>query len=515
MNSRRRSSGPLLVGLAVCVAGIGIAWLWSRANARVAVPMPREVSASSAGPSVRLVEAVGGEDIAAAAERKPWRSAVPAAELRGHVLDHAGGPIADFPLQLTRTDRFPLMRVTTEADGAFAFADLPPGAFVIRTWIHSLDVTLELAAGEQREVELRLRPDEVLLLGSVTSHGRPLVGCHVLFDAGDPMRTDKAGRFFRIGPACELGLRLLSSHSAVGERDHLELASVTLPLQSAPARYLWSIDIPTSRVELALMPAGLPAMAKLQFELRGLLGDDPEPRQLVFAAANGRSVVCEDLPPGRWSVRPRAPTLGDVTPIEFDNRDGPAEMSMSFDVSPMGHVRLVARDARGRELLIPADLMPPLCDGARELAATLGGDASGSVRDAGLGYYGVPAGVYQLVCEDEEAADGALRFLPFDPLPPRQVHVEVLCEAIVELQVEPRALVELRATEGFGREEPFASIAVFAGERAVQVWQAPRPSRWRGYLPPGAYRAVVTGKAGERTETFTVGREPLRREFRR
>jgi hypothetical protein len=123
------------------------------------------------------------------------------------------------------------------------------------------------------------------------------------------------------------------------------------------------------------------------------------------------------------------------------------------------------------------------------------------------GFAPVQAGRATLVCRDRDR-DGAWHYLPFDPLPDRTIDVVTGDRNTVDLSIERRAIVRLRAVDIVGREEPGADITVFAGDRAVHSAEG-RSSRFRSPLPPGDYRVVVERRSGRREQGLAVGRADL------
>lgn len=535
MTPRRLTPAWLLAGLVMVasLAGGGL-WWWSLGTAAVPVlpergDLPREPSGAP--------ESMGG-DASASMAPPAERSATAIPGVFGRVLDAAGQPVAGAsiavrqlggatPSEGTVSVNGPSFVIggetyaSSDGDGRFAFPRLAAADYAVRLVAGDSLEKVTLAAGEHREVELRQPAGGVLLTGVVTRRGEPFARCELWFvaRAGGAKQAiaDEAGRFLAFVPSGEVEVLVQGRQRLVPfpvfDPAGLTLAKETLYLPPDVPRREVRIDAVTVQVELTIGPDTRP-VPDLRFEVEEL--DAPgKPHRFAAKSGDGRTGTITDLPLGRWQVRPVAQTLAEIAARQLEATASEGVVEVRFDLPATGDVRLEFRDAAGRIVRLDADLLPALpCAGGDVPCLDLDRGHGSAVTGGRPSYCGVPVGTVTLHFDDVRTAD-SVRFLPFAPLPPRDVAVAAGGETIVELQVEPRVVVELRATEASGRENPMAAIEVFDGGRTVAPEGQPQRSRWTAHLPPGLYRVVITDAQGVREDAVTVGREPLRREFRR
>ncbi len=119
------------------------------------------------------------------------------ARLTGHVLDRSGGPVAGAVVRVARHPRanfhlangrelahvHPCAIVRTDANGAFAAADLPAGPMqvLVRAPRHRTEIgSLALASGTEHRIELRLQPGTELDGEVRDEDGAAIAGARVL-----------------------------------------------------------------------------------------------------------------------------------------------------------------------------------------------------------------------------------------------------------------------------------------------------------------------------------------------
>jgi len=93
----------------------------------------------------------------------PARAQRQSAHVQGTVVDAAGQPVASVPVELADPLGAVLQQATTASDGRFAFADVAPGRFTIRTpgtagAAHAASVAFTVEAALPIDVTLRLPP---------------------------------------------------------------------------------------------------------------------------------------------------------------------------------------------------------------------------------------------------------------------------------------------------------------------------------------------------------------------
>jgi len=129
-----------------------------------------------------------------------------------------------------------------------------------------------------------------------------------------------------------------------------------------------------------------------------------------------------------------------------------------------------------------------------------------------IGWQSVPPGPAEVVFADRRK-NGEVEFLPFDELPLRRHEVVLGTRNEIVVDVVPRALVDLRACDATGREDPAARLVVHDGSDIVSG-QTSASQRWVSAMPPGDYRVVVTHRTREREHLLRVGRRDLAVRYR-
>lgn len=265
------------------------------------------------------------------------------------------------------------------------------------------------------------------------------------------------------------------------------------------------LPVPDLRVHVALDDGTAGPVRGLEFVLSRPADEDSEAIEIVGFARDGRSTGFGELGLGRWTVRARAPELVPGPPeiVEFGPASGP--VSVSLRGTPGGVVRLVARDARGPLLVPPGTRLWLSTTAGEVVGADLETGRSGGRLDGSYGFAGVPCGRNGLRCEDPAGA-GAVTFLPFRA--PLEVPIDVVPgdHNRVELQLERRGLVTLRAVDAAGRDDfTLISLEVRDGERLVRS-NDPKPARFRSPMPPGDYLVTVQRRdQPTRTHRLLVG----------
>ncbi len=415
-------------------------------------------------------------------------------------------------------------RAVTAADGTFTFEDLAPG---------ECEVTLEkdqrvverfvLAPGERRAVSLRLLADRVAVTVTLTKGGDPDQGhgIEVVLANGNRVSADpdQHGLIRCVLPA---GLHRLRVHrSAPG------LMGGGLPFTSEH-----SLDVPRgvptadrqfevggTTLEVAVDDGAAGPIDALMFTVEGRTTIGVNEHTFTFGGRDGRCGVLEELPPGRWTVRAGSPWLTAVPPQEVVCGSWDQRARIAFTAQRATIVRLSVLSTTG-PLALPVAALPPFRSGGEErpcvnLAAILpaGSSRAGATKTAVAGYTSVPLGRGDLMLEDRDL-DGAVQFLPFDPVASTCIDVVDGDHNEVTLHVEPRALVDLRGCERGGREDLTARIQVFAGDRRVRAFDQQQSHRWQSFLPPGDYRIVVDRQGRIREEFLRVDRTNLQRRLR-
>jgi hypothetical protein len=214
------------------------------------------------------------------------------------------------------------------------------------------------------------------------------------------------------------------------------------------------------------------------------------------------------LLPGRYHVRATGLEILPGAAIGFDVRPGDRTLEVVVTVREAAIVRLSLRTNGGQPVLADPHVLPSLViDGQPYPCVDLAKGRRGTYSWRNVGYRSLPPGNATLSCADD-VIDGELSFLPFDPPPPVSTRVEAGRNDIV-LEVERRAVVDLRACERSGREQLGASITVFQGDRKVRSLDCDTERRFRSFLPPGEYRVAVDRNGLLREHALLVARQDI------
>ncbi|HEX6812069.1 MAG TPA: carboxypeptidase-like regulatory domain-containing protein [Planctomycetota bacterium] len=522
MTSRRERQGALAIAAVVGLLGLAI---WFVATRTPAAPAPATAASApaAAGSEVGTAAATAPAapvDAAPAAQRKPGL-----ARLHGTLRDAGGGPVEDFMVTLLKrrplkpwppphdsasrtgsdfvigAHRGPaqheLAGSTTDADGHFAFEDLAPGEYLLRCADRQeVEAALELEPGEAREVELRLPSDVAVVTGTLWQEGALANGHLVAFyRAGHQLFVHRQG---------EDPIRCL-----------LHPGNYELRIG---AEWCHGEDFWFSHHAL-VVPAGTPALAwrhevggtPCDVLVRDEAGTPKEPIGIdvnLVPSGGGRGAYFAKeaslgvwnrlwLPAGRWRVHVHGERLAAMPEQQVVVEPGSPPQRLEFVARPGAPVHLVLRDAAGHRVSVAPELVPSLL-------------ANGQVRpcalhkETSLAFLRVPLGPAELRLADGEV-DGALSFLPFEPLPPVALNVQRDPLQAIRLVVQRRAFVDVRACHASGREDGNACVVVFRGDRRVRGRDERLTQRWAAWLPAGDYRAEIDRGGTVREYPFSVG----------
>lgn len=481
------------IAVALAVAGVVVVavQVWPR-GATIAPP-----GGSAAVEADRRGEraASPAPDAAAPAAPAVSREEQAAAVVHGVLFDAGGAPLADWPVQLTRSGRDPV-ECTSTADGAFAFGGVEPGRCRVFPFdAEAVRCELDLANGDDRGIELRLPVGSCAFTGRVTVNGGPAYRVRLRADLADGatrgMVPGAGGVVRQLLPAGEHVLRAIAERDVVFDEWPLAIGARTATLR-------WVLSVSTPRLVADVDDGGGEAIEAFELVATGstLFG---ETRTLRSHPIPGRRAAL-DLPPGRWSVTAQSPSLQTMPPQELEIARGQRRAELHFRGQRAAKVELALRRADGRAFrpVLPAAWLPcldALWNGEHTTPCVELERTSGFGGPAKLGLVSVPLGAGRLQWSDG-VVDGQWSFLPFAPVPPLAVHVQAGAPNVATVVVEPRARVELVACERGGRELLQGALRVFAGEREVRSRPTPRATRFESFLPAGPYRAVIEHPGG-------------------
>jgi hypothetical protein len=395
------------------------------------------------------------------------------------------------------------VRGITDADGRWRTPALERCTCDVHLTVDSSVGKSVLVDNEQVDVVLQLPPDEVCVRVAAERDGEPFHGLVNFLHAQDGLTacsvtTEPPEPRLAIVASGQYRLEVLAADQPLGVLGRREL--------SVPA-YAGQIDVTVAvdgaRAEIRARRASEPCQ---RFEVHVEESrPDPQQRPRRRKTAKGGLAVFEDLTPGEWSACIEGPDV--VRAVHaFTIAAGDRRVEVDVSLEPAGTIELVLRSSTGS--WFPPELVPPLTGrGKRFECVDLGKVSFGAAPSRGIGYLAVPIGPVELVCSDTIASE-SISFLPFDP--PRAVALDVV-RSHHQLMVDiiGRARVQLFAAEASGRQDPTATLEVFAGALRVQPIVVPLHGGWLAYLPPGDYRAVVTKAGTTREHMVRVERRSL------
>jgi hypothetical protein len=527
-----RRSAPtrfLLAGLAaVCTLVLVALWWYGRggspALAPHAIPAAR---AADAGAAVPAAEAETGRDVA-----PPPRTAV-----TGIVLGDDRQPLAGIPVSLQRLGEAEPPKVdlrllepkritghrTIQADtdegGGFSFEGLEPARYRVKAggWEPTVSDEVEVARGEVRHCELRFDRVLVRLWGRLRRANEPaqhvqIRGLRNGRDAAFHVLSDEHGDYRLFVVPGRYSLHVLSASQP--KDAFLATLEHEVLLPATVREYRCDLDLPWTGIEASVVTELRGSSHKIEFTAEGRRADG-RPVRLERQSPDGRPMGFADLPYGEWTIAARSPMLATGAPQRVELTRATPMIRVAIPAREAGIVRLHLCDAQGRPQTLPAAALPALVANGIEFAAVdIGEELPGTARRGECGYVGVPPGPAALRLDDGET-DAEVRFLPFDPAHAPTAAVAAGDVNRIDLQIERRALVELRAAKASGSEDLDAEVTVQVGRRTARRLDGSRASRWLGYLPPGEYTAVVRRGDRRTEERFAVGRANLQLRLRR
>jgi hypothetical protein len=159
----------------------------------VAAAATMRVEAKGFGPLVRRVVLRVGENTLGDFVLEPLPGAI-----RGRVMDAEGhAPIADVTIAVEGSD----VTTTSDGQGAFVFASLPPGPHTLHARVEgfqdaSLPITVEPGASSSPELALHRELPDGQIRGTIRSFkGKPLVAQIQLKPGGRSVRSNADGSF--------------------------------------------------------------------------------------------------------------------------------------------------------------------------------------------------------------------------------------------------------------------------------------------------------------------------------
>jgi hypothetical protein len=515
----------VVLGLVVLAAmAVFVTWASWRHGQRATAPTP---GAAAAVAGTAESSAAVGESAAPTPERAP--AGVATASIVGTARWRSGEPLVNWPVtlrrptaedeaprmpaipivrdlrrdtapmpSLTMTPASPLQTARTDANGAFAFAEVPPGA-----WRLGLDgaeggTDVTVAAGERCTVELEV--PGVMVHGSLHRGGVPWPATRVdVHSGGYRIRQPSCdGASFRclLQPGI-YEFHLLNPNWPVAPTN---VHSIVVPADTPIVARQFEVGGTDLVVDVRLGAGG--SCRAFTVRLDGTLVDGARAVR-EFAGIGGRAAF-DQVPAGTWQVSVKSPEIRSAPERQWQSTNAIPRDRLEFVVEPAGIVRLALRQAGGRLVRVAADVLPSLVVGDTAVPCVALEHRDGTKWPTRVGWQNVPAGPVRVRLEDVRRA-GEIEFLPFDEVPVVDVDVVPGADNEVVIDVTPRAFVDVRACDSAGREDPKARVEVFDGAIAV-VRRAVEPQRWSGWLPPGDYRLLVTRGGDTREQSLRVGR---------
>jgi len=540
--ANRRTTTVVVLTL-IAAAVLAALWLW-RAHGDDVAPASGEVDPVAA---TGVVDATTPSASVASPAADVQREEVGAARITGVVLDAAGAPVAGasvvvgptelpqpepevkplLPLGPGAGDPFarlmakrgasktmgkPMAIITTSAaDGTFVLAPVDAGHWRVHATLGTtVSRDIDVALGQKVDVELRFAATEAIVMGEVRATGidRALLFAELKtarFQYPVPLSPDGWYRTFgAVGP-CTVRVHQYVTTAQGVRRVVIAERGIVLAAGGPPVRC--DFDVGAARIDVAIEdPSGM-STNDLVLTASGPRSISGDPIELRSSVVGGRGTF-EGVPCGAWQIGVTGPSILPRSTESVEVSLARPNALVVLRVQRAGLVRVRARDLAGQTVLVLGTrLQLGTAQGILE-GTDIGRIERGRGVAEDFAFAGVPLGRAELICEDRDV-EGRRLFLPFDPLPRQAVEVVAGDGNRVELRVERRALVQLRAVDRVGREDRTARIAVFAAEREVAAAADSRASFWRAHLPTGDYRILVERPGASREHGLQVGRQNL------
>ena len=254
---------------------------------------------------------------------------VPGASLHGRVLDNGGNGVAGGLVRLTieldyraggdprvweREEMSP--RASTDAEGRFRFDNLVPG-----TWsagAHHRDEaakveSIELATGDQHEIELILRTPDELTVFVTTLHGEPVT------DAVVQVRPEGEARFQGYGRTDGSGRTqvAVSPGTADVQVEHKQLRDELRQVQLSPGPNELRIALhPGAEISGSVRSGDGCPLALAAIEATTEFSLDTGLHRANTVADNNGAFRVTGLEPGRYTITARSPGYADGGPAQ-------------------------------------------------------------------------------------------------------------------------------------------------------------------------------------------------------
>ncbi len=508
--------------VAAAVIGLGVA-VWSAVGAGAVGPPPSPASHAANAVAEVAAAVAPAEASAPAAEPGADRSAAPTAQgaVRGVVLDGAGAPLAGMHVRLLRTGsrieglaaladgRAHHASARSDAAGAFEFRGLPPDIYeVLADWDDDA-VHVELAANEEREVELRCPASGAVVEAHLRRPGGVPRPRRLSFtpERGSNLTatSDDQGVAVRFLPPGRFRLQVRDV-LRVGQGSDPVVYEQSIVVQAGVRRLRVDIDLPLTLVQTYVVGASDEAEPVVVFTVDG------EDRTGSFHVSLAEACKGVELWPGRWTVGLHGKNVVDAAPQTVVADGTVPAVRVDLAAIPAVDVRLDLRRPDRSPFLLPVQseamiaLLPRLVIDGRVVRCARVGEGGG-LGGSPLGYPCVPYGRAVLESGDR-TIDGALSTVPFDPIDEVELRVGPGTERVV-VPVTPRAFVDIVACSSSGMQDTRAHIRVLRDETVMQPACSPNQSRWQSFLPPGEYRVLIERESGETENRIFVQRDTI------
>ncbi len=507
-----------MLAVVATVLGLGVllaaGWFW-RGTDSAPIGSPSAMAGSEQPVAVAKVKGDQLEREAVAAN--DTRTAVTTG-IRGRLLHSDGQPaegwtvaLCQRPLRLTRTvshfegPKFDLVvsSQTTPTDGSFTFADLKADQYEVRCaeWPANAKLVF-VRIGTWHDLELQLPPDVVAVTGTLWQDGELDQAHRVRFYQGGKEVVERGFSGDGIHCALKPGQYQARVVSNIVSGNDVYLAEHALVVPVGARRVRWTGAVGGTICEI-LVRGGLDRAAHiLGIDVNGTAaigggeGTHAE-NSTVGAVARVR------LPPGRWRLHVHGPTVAALPEREVLVECDTPLVRLEFDALPAVPVTLRLRDHRGANVAVAPELMPSLQVGDVARACGTLGKAGAGGSFARLVFGQVPPGAAELRLEDR-LVDGMHVFLPFEPMPKATLTAIDGATNSIDLTVQRRAFLDVRACDASGREDGTACVEVFLGEQRVRGRAQTFSQRWAAWLPAGDYRIVIDRNGVVREHTVKV-----------